>query len=116
MAAIGFTTAGAAARPADRSADGNDWVTQSADTIEKFVVTVRSKTTEPVEWVTRVLVYGILAAIVGTAALILLAILAIRMVDIALPGEVWSAYALLGGISTVLGLFIFSKRNVDKQK
>lgn len=115
MAAIGPTTANAGIPAPDRRQDGNDWVTQSADTIEKLVVTVRSKTTEPIEWITRVLVYGILAAIVGTAALILFAILAIRLLDTFLPQEVWLAYTVLGIISTVLGFIFFRKRNSQKK-
>lgn len=115
MAAIGSTTARAGSTAPDRNHEGGDWVTQSADTIERLVVTVRSKTTEPIEWITRVLVYGLLASILGTAVVVLLCVLAIRILDIVLPGEVWSAYALLGGIFTLVGLFLFSKRNADKK-
>jgi hypothetical protein len=115
MAAIGSTSATSGAHVPDRSQDGADWVTQSADTIEKLVVTVRTKTTEPVERITRVLVYGILAAILGTAAGVLTAIMLIRLLDIIVPGDVWVAYAILGGICTLVGLFFFSKRNSDKK-
>jgi hypothetical protein len=45
--------------------------------IERFVETVRSKTTEPVERIVRAVVYGLLAAVLGVVALVLLAIAAV---------------------------------------
>jgi drug/metabolite transporter (DMT)-like permease len=91
---------------------GDDWAVQTADTIERYVGTVRSKTTEPVERVARILVYGLVATILGIAALALLMILVIRVLDIAIPGEVWSAYFVAGGIFTIAGLLLWSKRSV----
>jgi drug/metabolite transporter (DMT)-like permease len=90
---------------------GDDWAVQTADTIERYVGTVRSKTTEPVERVARILVYGLVAAILGIAALALLMILVIRVLDIAIPGEVWSAYLVAGGIFTLAGLLLWRKRS-----
>jgi hypothetical protein len=98
---------------------GDDWAVQTADTIERYVGTVRSKTTEPVERIARILVYGLVAAIVGIAALALLMILVIRVLDIAIPGAVWSAYFVAGGIFTLTGLLLWRKRSApdaDKKK
>jgi drug/metabolite transporter (DMT)-like permease len=51
------------------------------------------------------------AAIVGVAALVLVAVLVIRVLDILIPGEVWSAYVAAGGIFTVSGLLLWRKRS-----
>ena len=91
---------------------GDDWAADTADTIDRFVGVVRGKTTGPLERAARIVVYGVLAAIVGIAAFVLILITVVRVVDVVLPGEVWSAYLLLGGIFVALGLFMWRKRDV----
>ena len=95
---------------------GGDWAAQTADTIERVVGGVRGKTSEPVERIARVVVYGLLAAFLGIAALVLLAIALVRFADVWIPGEVWSAHAVVGGIFTLVGLFLWRKRNVKTVK
>jgi hypothetical protein len=97
-------------------ATGGDWAAQTADTIERVVGGVRGKTSEPLERIARIAVYGLLAAIVGTAALVLGAILVVRALDIAIPGHVWSADLVAGGIFTLAGLFLWRKRSVKTVK
>lgn len=91
-----------------------DWAAQTADTIERVIGSVRGKTSEPVERFARVVVYGLVAAFLGTAAVVLLAILIVRVLDVTIPGEVWPAHLIAGGIFTVLGLFLWRKRRVKK--
>ena len=100
-----------------RAPASTDWAAGTADSIERFVGTVRSKTTDPLVGVARWLVYGLLAAIVGTAALILLAVGALRGLIVGLDRvfddhqrSVWVAEAILGGIFTLGGLFLWSRR------
>lgn len=81
---------------------------QVADTIESVVGSVRNKTAVPLETVARGLVYGIIVATLGVAALVLVTILAVRVLDYVLP--VWAAYAILGGLFTLLGLLLWRKR------
>jgi hypothetical protein len=95
---------------------GGDWAAQTADTIERVVGSVRGKTSEPVERVARIIVYGLVAAVVGATAFILLLISLVRIADAYLPGEVWIAYAAVGGIFTLLGLFLWRKRSVKTVK
>lgn len=95
---------------------GGDWAAQTADTIERVVGSVRGKTSEPLERVARIVVYGVVAAFLGLAALVLLTIAVVRALDIAIPGEVWSAHVVAGGIFTVLGLFLWRKRSVKTVK
>ena len=95
---------------------GGDWAAQTADTIERVVGSERSKTADPVEKVARVLVYGLVAGILGIAALVLLAVLLVRALDVAIPGEVWPAHLIVGGIFTLAGLFLWRKRSVKTVK
>jgi hypothetical protein len=98
------------------SATDGDWAAQTADTIERVVGSVRGKTSEPLERIARVVVYGLVAGFLGVAALVLLAIAVVRGLDVAIPGEVWSAHAVAGGIFTVAGLFLWRKRSAKTVK
>ena len=93
-----------------------DWAAQTADKIDRIVGSVRGKTSEPLERVARIVVYGLVAAIVGVAAAVLLAVMAVRALDVAIPGEVWSAHLVAGGIFTLAGLFLWRKRSVKTVK
>jgi hypothetical protein len=87
-----------------------DWSAQAADTIESVVESIRSKTAIPLTTVARALVYGIVAGVMGGAALLLLVIGVVRLLDAYLPGNVWTIYAGLGGVFTLAGLFLWSRR------
>lgn len=93
---------------------GDDWTVQAADTIERVVGGVRDKTAVPLTTVARAVVFGLLAAVMGTTALIFVAIGLVRFVDVYLPGEVWGAYLLVGGIFTVAGALTLRKATAAK--
>jgi hypothetical protein len=84
----------------------DDWAVQTADTIEKLVETVRSNTSDRLVSITRLVVFGLLAAILGTAALILTSVLVVRAL-VLLLGSAWAAHLVLGGLFTLLGLFLW---------
>jgi predicted metal-binding membrane protein len=94
----------------------DDWPTQAADTIERVVGSVRDKTTGPALTVSRALVYGTFAVIVGLAAFVLAVIAAVRLLDSYLPDAVfgedhtWAAHLITGLVFTIAGLFAWSKR------
>ena len=92
------------------TASGGDWAAQTADSIERVVDSVRSKTSEPIERLGRILVYGLLAAILGVAVLVLFTIAAVRFINAYLPGEVWAAHLLLGVLFTIVGLVLWTQR------
>ncbi|MDY7100449.1 MAG: hypothetical protein S0880_04615 [Actinomycetota bacterium] len=92
------------------AAIGGDWPSEVTDRIVGVIGTVRSKTTGPAITISRAIVYGLLAAVLAIAALILLVILLVRIVDVYLPGDVWAAHLLLGAVFLVIGLFLWSKR------
>ncbi len=82
---------------------------RAADGIEQLVGGIRDKTTVPLTTVARALVFGLLAAVMGTATLVLVAIGAVRAVNNYLPGDVWAAHLLVGGIFTVGGGLLLRK-------
>ena len=88
-----------------------DWPVQAADAVERVVGTVRDKTAVPLDRVARVIVYGTLGGILFVTAMVLVAIAVVRGLNLAVPGEVWSAHLITGGIFTLAGLLLWSKRS-----
>jgi predicted PurR-regulated permease PerM len=94
-----------------------NWAADLADTVERVVGSVRAKTTKPLVTVTRGLVYGLLVAILGIAALVLLIVMLTRgtqeLLDqfkVRRSAAVYISYLAVGGIFSLLGLFVLSKR------
>jgi len=84
----------------------DDWAIQTADTIDRIVESVRSNTSDRLVSVTRGVVFGLLAAILATAALVLISIIVVRVLVILL-GSAWAAYLVLGGLFTLSGLLLW---------
>ena len=99
-------------RPTNPSPLGgdDDWADQAADTVVKVVDAVREKTTGPILTAARAIVYGIIGVFAGLVALIVLTIALVRLVDVYLPGNVWSAHLLIGTLFTVGGLLAWRQR------
>lgn len=98
-----------------------DWPAQAADLIVRVVGQVRDKTTGPALTVARGLVYGLLAALLGGTAAILVAIAAVRGLDEAIEGiadsrETWAAHLLVGVVFTVSGMVLWSKRRAPDER
>ena len=117
------TTTRPAAAPAHNAASvghilSGDWPVQAADAIVKGVDTLRDKTTGPVQKAARALVYGLLAAVLGTMVTILLLIGLIRLID-SIVGifmdepRIWVTYLILGAAFTVIGMVVFRRRRAD---
>ena len=92
-----------------------DWTVKTADTIDNVVGLVRDKAVAPVTTITRGVVFGLLAGIVGLAVLVLLAIVIVRLGAAYLPFDpparrVWVTELALGGIFCLGGLFVWRKR------
>lgn len=97
-----------------------DWTDQIVDRIESVVGGIRTKTTDPVITVSRIVVYGLVATVLGVIALIFL-VLAILRLHVYLPfnseeRRVWVTYAGLGAIFLALGMFLWRKRAPRKIK
>ena len=120
VAVAPVSTAASAPRPPS----GPDWTVQAADTIESMVGTIRDKTVVPATTVARGLVYGLVAGVLGVVALVLVVVGLFRLLVSYLPGwfadqpgrSVWAAYAIIGGIFTLGGLFLLRKANAPKGK
>ena len=89
---------------------GKDWTADLLDRLDHFIDVVRSNTTDRLVRIARLLVFGLIAVIVGSMAGILALIAVIRILDVVLPREVWLPYVLLGAIFLAAGLFLWSKK------
>ena len=106
-------------KPSAAGTTTRDWTDEVTDRVESVVSAVRDKTTLPITKVARIVVFGLLAAMLGLAALILVIVAVLRVVDVYLPFDpygrrVWVAYAALGAIFVVAGAFCWSKRTTSK--
>ena len=94
-----------------------NWAPDLADTVERVVTTVRDKTTRNVVVAARGVVFGLLALVLGGAALTLLLVGGTRAVqallDLAVSHEraVYLSYFVVGGICCLLGAFFMRKRH-----
>jgi len=88
----------------------SDWTTEAVDRIEEVVATVRDKTVVPAQNVTRALVYGLLTTFFVGTAITFLSIAAFRALNVYLPGKVYWAYLVLGGIFVIGGGLLWAKR------
>ncbi|WP_419930540.1 hypothetical protein [Candidatus Poriferisodalis sp.] len=81
-------------------------VARFADAVEA----VRARTSGPLITAARALVYGLVIATAAIGAVVLVAIAAVRALDIAVPGEVWSAHLIAGAIFGGAGAWAWSRR------
>lgn len=88
-----------------------EWPAQAADLIVDNIAKVRDKTTRPALVVSRGLVYGLLAGVVGVMALVLLLIMVIRAYDNWVPGDVWPLYAGLAVVFIAAGIYSLGRAN-----
>ena len=96
--------------------DDADWTKDLLDRLDHYIDVVRSNTTDRLVKVARVLVYGVIALILGSMAGIIALITLIRVLDIVLPREVWLPYMVLGAIFLAAGLFAWSKKTAPAAK
>ena len=87
-----------------------DWTDQVAGAIDNAVGTVRDKTVVPARKLVRAITGGLLAGILGSAAVVLAALAGFRGLVLLVQDEVWAAHLILGGIFTLVGLFCLSRR------
>ena len=96
-----------------------NWAPDLADTVERVVGTVRQKTTDNVVKAARIIVFGLLIAILGLTAVILLVITFTRgfqvLLDFAVtpPRAVYLSYFIVGGICCLLGALLMRRRRSD---
>ena len=92
-----------------------DWTVDLTNRLEAVVGTVRDRTTVPVLKVVEVIVFGLVAAILGSIALFVLLLALIRLLDTYIPlhpesRRVWLVYGIVSAIFLVSGAFLWRKR------
>lgn len=98
-------------RPPEGPHEGSDDNIDAA--VARFVdvvEAVRARTTGPLLTAARALVYGLVIVTAAVAVVVLMAIAAIRALDIAVPGDVWSAHLIAAGVCGGAGAWAWSKR------
>jgi hypothetical protein len=101
---------GSSTGPVGSSTDAGEWASNTADRLDELIGKVRSQTTDRLVSVARLVVFGLLAVVMGGMAAVLLVAAAVRALDELIPQEVWLAYLILGAIFTGIGLFLWSKK------
>lgn len=98
--------------PAESSIPGlpPDWPLKATDRVVDVVDNVRSKTAGPAIRVSRALVYGVVALVLGLVALPLFLVGLTHLLNYAVPGDIWRVYFIVGGVFTLAGLFMWSRR------
>ena len=87
-----------------------DWADQVTDLIVDTVDKVRERTTGPVLEISKGIVQGVVALLILTPILVLFFAGAVRLLNWAIPGDVWIAYAIMGVLMLLLGSFLWSRR------
>ena len=100
-----------------RPESNGDWAVQYADTVERVIGTVRENTTTRAITVARGVVYGLFAAIVGFALVILLIIFAGRFLNVFVfrdwmvgDDHMWVVYLFVGLVCIVFGAVAWTQR------
>ncbi len=102
--------------PANPLTDPN-WASETTDTLVSYIDLVRSKTTQPVVYAARAVVFGLIAVIVGSFALVILFVMLMRglqaLLELATTWEraVYLSYLIVGAVFTIAGVVLFKKRN-----
>ena len=96
-------------QPKEKSTD-DGLASQATSVVVNLVKSVRGKTTGPLLFVARLVVYSITILIAASAGIVLFVIAAVKIVNQLLPGDVWAAYLLLGAVFALVGTFFWSKR------
>ncbi len=88
----------------------NKLAAQATTNVVRAVKAVRGKTTGPLLFLARLIVYSFAICVAAIAAIVLLTIALVKIVNQLLPGDVWAAYLLLGALFALAGTFLWSKR------
>ena len=93
--------------------DDQDWPAKATETIVTQVGRIRDKTTGPALTAARWAVYAAFAISLGTVALVIFVIGAVRLLDVYLPDEVfgethmWAAHTIMGAVLFLTGLILY---------
>ncbi len=87
-----------------------DFAGRLAAHLGEAVEQLQSRTVVPLFWIGRVVVYGVLAAIIAIMIAILAVDAVVKLLDAYLFGNrVWITYLIVGGITLIAGWFAWRK-------
>lgn len=96
---------------ADTTETSKDWAVKATTQIDGVTALVRKKAVDPIISLSRHLVFGLVALFVAVLLIPFFFIAISRMLtDYAFGGRVWISYLVIGGISTIGGLFLWRLR------
>ena len=104
------TRAPGAPAPQPTTPPDADWTDQVTDLIVDSVDKVRAKTTGPILEISRAAVHAIVALILVVPVLVFGFVGLIRLLDWAIPVDVWAIYAGLGMILVLVGVVLWRLR------
>ena len=93
-----------------------DWAERVTQFIADWTEKIRVRTTQPLIYLARAIVFGVIATIGVIASVTLLLIGIMRLVINVLDNwfahstAVWSAYFIVGGLFLLVGMFLMTKR------
>ena len=93
-----------------------EWATRAVDLIDRIVGTIRKYTTQPLVYVARGIVFGLLAGFGLVVAIVLLLIGLSRglqsLLDLAFEHEVsvWVSYFILSAVFLLIGIVLMRRR------
>lgn len=87
-----------------------DWTDQVTDLVVETVDKVRDRTTGPVLNVAHAAVYALVAAVVVVPVLVALFVGLFRLLNWAVPGDVWISYAIVAVLLLLSGWVLWSRR------
>ncbi|MHB1139939.1 MAG: hypothetical protein ACYC2O_13370 [Microthrixaceae bacterium] len=105
------TTAPPAATAPGSPSTEPDWTDQVSDLIVDSVDKVRDRTTGPVLEYSRMSVHAVVALILLLPIGALFLVGVVRLLNWAIPGDVWIVYAGLGTFFLLVGVALWSRRS-----
>ncbi len=104
--------AGAASTGVPTPGGDADWPAKAADLVEAVVGGVHDRVVRPLVLVARGVVFGIVAGAMALVLTVLVAVAVIRLLDVYLFGhQVWASDTVVGGVFTIVGILLWSKRH-----
>ena len=94
-----------------KKATFDEWPSKAVDLVDLVVDTVRDRIIRPVILVGRTIVFGLLIAAVVIVIATVVSVSVLRILNVyAFANHVWASYAILGGLFSIVGFWIWSKR------
>jgi hypothetical protein len=108
------TICGVSDKSGETTSNNADWAAQIVDQLESVVNKVKSKTSDPVLSIVRIIFMVVAVAGLGLMTLLLFTIGIVRLANNYLPGDVWAADLLIGVIFLIAGIAVWRMRHPKK--